>query len=291
MRLHHATLALGIGAALLASAAPVSGQGEMPPRPAAPAARPWPPARTPDGQPDVQGMWRPEIPGTHSLNPAQSSGAEFEERVTGKGKRNPSRIVDPPDGAIPYQPWAAALQKKLEAEFENPTRPEHIDTATRCLVPGVPRLYYFPAFRIMQPAGSVVFVWDDHHAYRVIPLDGRPHVGPDVKLWMGDGRGRWEGNTLVVDTTNFTNLSAFQGSGEKLHLVERFTRVADDTLIYQFTAEDPTTWSKAWTAEIPWTKTQGPVYEWACHEGNLMISNILRGARVAEQDAAQKRER
>jgi hypothetical protein len=93
----------------------------------------------------------------------------------------------------------------------------------------------------------------------------------------------------VVDTTNFTNLSAFQGSGENLHLVERFTRVADDTLLYEFTAEDPTTWAKPWSAEIPWTATRGPVYEWACHEGNNMIVNILRGARVAEQNAAQKR--
>jgi hypothetical protein len=125
----------------------------------------------------------------------------------------------------------------------------------------------------------------------VISTDGRPHVPRNIRLYQGDPVGRWEGNTLVVDTTNFTSLSAFQESGEQLHLVERFTRAADDTLLYQFTVEDPTTWAKPWTAEIPWTKTRGPVYEWACHEGNNMISNILRGARVAEQEAAQKRER
>ena len=100
--------------------------------------------------------------------------------------------------------------------------------------------------------------------------------------------GHWEGNTLVVDTTNFTGRSAFRGSGEQFHLVERFTRSADDTIIYQFTAEDPSTWAHPWTAEIPMTKTQGPVYEWACHEGNSMIVTILRGARVAEEEAAQK---
>jgi hypothetical protein len=100
--------------------------------------------------------------------------------------------------------------------------------------------------------------------------------------------GHWEGNTLVVDTTNFTNLTAYRGSSEHLHLVERFTRTADDTIVYQFTVEDRTTWAKPWTAEVPWTKTQGPVYEFACHEGNTMISNILRGARVGEQEAAQK---
>ena len=279
MRLHHVTLALGISAALLASAAPVSGQGEMP-RPATPAAKPWPPARTPDGQPDVQGTWRPEIPGTHSLNPAQSSGAEFEERVTGKGKRNPSRIVDPPDGTIPYQPWAAALQQKLASEFETATRPEHIDTATRCLVPGVPRLYYFPAFKIMQPAGSVVFVWDDHHAYRVIPLDGRPHVGPDVKLWMGDGRGRWEGNTLVVDTRNLKAKSRLDVVGDfftdKAHLVERMTFVDANTMNYEATIDDPTVFTRPWTMRVVQRRLpDDEMWEWACHEGERDASRTL----------------
>jgi hypothetical protein len=107
-------------------------------------------------------------------------------------------------------------------------------------------------------------------------------------LWQGDSVGHWEGNTLVVDTTNFTNLSNYRGSSENLHLLERFTRTADNTLTYQFTVEDSTTWAKPWSAEIPWTKTQGPVYEWACHEGNTMIATILRGARV-EEEAAQKK--
>ena len=107
---------------------------------------------------------------THSLDPALSSAAEFEQRVTGVIKRNLSFIVDPPDGHIPYQPWAAALQKALAAAYENPTRPEHVDTQTRCLVPGVPRLYYFPTFRILQPAGSVVFVWDEYSHVSRDPL-------------------------------------------------------------------------------------------------------------------------
>jgi hypothetical protein len=158
-------------------------------------------------------------------------------------------------------------------------------------IPLIPGANEGNLIQIVQGPGYVTILRETNHSTRVIPTDGRAHVPQNIRFYQGDSVGRWEGNTLVVDTTNFTNLSAFQGSGEKLHLVERFTRVADDTLIYQFTAEDPTTWSKAWTAEIPWTKTQGPVYEWACHEGNLMISNILRGARVAEQDAAQKRER
>ena len=128
----------------------------------------------------------------------------------------------------------------------------------------------------------------NHHT-RVIPTDGRPHISQSIRQWQGDSVGRWEGNTLVVDTTNFTGMTAnFRGSGEKLHLVERFTRVSDETLIYQFTVEDPTTWAKPWTAEIPMTKSQGPIYEFACHEGNTMITSILRGARVEEGDAAQK---
>ena len=287
MRLHHVTLALGISAALLASAAPVSGQGEMA-KPAAPAAKPWPPALTPDGQPDVQGTWRPEIPGTHSLNPAQSSGAEFEERVTGKGKRNPSRIVDPPDGTIPYQPWAAALQQKLASEFETATRPEHIDTATRCLVPGVPRLYYFPAFKIMQPAGSVVFVWDDHHAYRVIPLDGRPHVGPDVKLWMGDGRGHWEGNTLVVDTRNLKAKSRLDVVGDfftdKAHLVERMTFLDANTMHYEATIDDPTVFTRPWTMRVVQRRLpDDEMWEWACHEGERDAARSFLGGAEAEK--------
>jgi hypothetical protein len=142
--------------------------------------------------------------------------------------------------------------------------------------------------QIVQGRGYVTLLRETDHATRVIPTDGRPHVPQNIRLWQGDSVGHWEGNTLVVDTTNFTNLTAYRGSSENLHLVERLTRTADDTVIYQFTVEDPATWAKPWTAEVPWTKTQGPVYEFACHEGNTMISNILRGARVAEQEAAQK---
>ena len=143
--------------------------------------------------------------------------------------------------------------------------------------------------QIVQGPGYVAFLREQNHGTRVIPTDGRPHVPQNVHLWQGDSVGHWEGNTLVIDTTNFTNLTAFRGSSEKLHLVERFTRASNDTMIYQFTVEDPTTWAKPWTAEIPWTKSKGPIYEWACHEGNTMLSTILRGARVTEAEAAQKK--
>ena len=155
----------------------LSGQGQN----RAPAARPWPPATLPDGQPNVEGAWRPVSGGTHSLDPALSSAQEFEQRTTRVIKRNPSFIVDPPDGHIPYQPWAAALQKNLEASYENPTRPEHVDTQTRCLVPGIPRLYYFPTFRIIQTPRTVTFVWDEYHTYRGRPPSraSRPAPGAD----------------------------------------------------------------------------------------------------------------
>ena len=226
---------------------------------------------TPDGQPDVQGLWRPVLPGTHSLDPALSSANEFLERLSGVAKRNPSRIIDPADGTIPYQPWAAALQKQQAIDFEHPSRPEHMDSATRCFT-GVPRLYYFPAFRILQPAGSVVFVWDDHHAYRVIPLDGRPHVAPAVKLWMGDGRGRWEGNTLVVDTTNLKAKSRLDVVGDffsnSAHMVERFTFVDADTMNYDATITDPAVFTRPWTLRVVQKRQpDDELWEWACNEG------------------------
>ena len=142
--------------------------------------------------------------------------------------------------------------------------------------------------QIVQEPGQVAMLHEINHSSRVIPTDGRPHISPNIRQWQGDSVGRWEGNTLVVDTTNFTDLTNYRGSSEKLHMVERFTRVSDETILYAFTLEDPTTWARPWTVEIPLTKTDGPVYEWACHEGNTMLTTILRGARVADEEAAQK---
>ena len=270
MRLHRAIMALAISASFVSLSVSLSGQAAGPERPAAP--RPWPPARTSDGQPDVQGAWRPVLGGTHSLNPAQSSAADFEERRTGVVKRNPSRIVDPATGSIPYQPWALALQKELETSYENPTKPEHIDTQTRCLVPGVPRLYYFPTFRIIQTAGSVVFVWDEYHTYRVIPLDNRPRVAANVKLWMGDARGRWEGNTLIVNTTNLKAKSRLDVIGDffsdNAQIEERFIFVDANTMNYEATITDPTVFTRPWTMRVAQRRMpDDEFWEWACHEG------------------------
>ena len=250
----------------------LSGQGQAA-NPATPA-RPWPPARLSDGQPDMHGTWRPVSGGTHSLDPALSSAAEFEQRVTGVVRRNPSFVVDPADGHIPYQPWAKALQQGLVAAYENPTRPEHVDTQTRCLLPGIPRLYYFPTFRFIQTPGTVVIMWDEYHAFRVIPLDGRPRLSPNIKLWMGDGRGRWEGTTLVVETTNLNAKARLDVVGDffsdKATIVERFVFADANTMNYEATITDPAVFTRPWTIRIPQRRmADDEFWEFACHEGNL----------------------
>ena len=120
---------------------------------------------------------------------------------------------------------------------------------------------------------------------RLIPLHESPHADQDIRQWAGDSRGHWEGDTLVVDTTNFTDKTSFRGSGANLHLVERFTRIDEHTLLYEFTADDATTWTAPWTAEFPIVKNDALIYEYACHEGNYGMTNLLLGARVQERDA------
>jgi hypothetical protein len=131
------------------------------------------------------------------------------------------------------------------------------------------------------------------HDARIVPMDGRPHGPAALRSWMGDSRGRWEGDTLVIDTINFTDRTSFRGAGANLHLVERLTRVDADTIEYRFTVEDPTTWTRPWTVSYPIVKTDGPIYEFACHEGNYGLRDILSGARyedtIAEETAAKKR--
>jgi hypothetical protein len=143
-------------------------------------------------------------------------------------------------------------------------------------------------YQIVQTSGYVGILVEMIHDVRIIPLDGRPHLGPNIHQWLGDSRGHWEGNTLVVDTTNFTDKTAFRGSGENLHLIERFTRTDPDTIRYEFAVEDPTTFTKAWSAEIPMRKTHGPMYEYACSEGNYALADILAGTRAEERKATEQ---
>jgi hypothetical protein len=169
--------------------------------------------------------------------------------------------------------------------------PENRPLAERCLVwatAGPPMLpsAYNNNIRIVQGAGYVAILNEMIHDVRIIPLDGRPHLPKGVRLWMGDSRGHWEGNTLVVDTTNFSDKTNFRGADENMHLIERFTRASDNSLIYQFTVDNETAFTRTWTAELPMTKSESPMFEYACHEGNYSLMNVLAGARA--EDNAKK---
>ena len=142
--------------------------------------------------------------------------------------------------------------------------------------------------QIVQAKGYVAIMHEMNHSVRVIPTDGSPHPSARIHQWRGDSRGHWDGNSLVVDVTNFDGRNPFRGSSDQLHVVERFTPVDANTLLYRFTVEDPATWDKPWTGEAAWSRVDGPIYEFACNEGNYGLRNTLRGARVAEQNAAKK---
>jgi hypothetical protein len=143
-------------------------------------------------------------------------------------------------------------------------------------------------YQIVQTQDYVMILVEMLHDVRIIPLSGRPKLPESIRQVLGSSRARWEGETLVVETTNFTNRTAFQGSSENMHLVERFTRVADDMIRYEFTVDDPDTWTKPWSAEVPWKKTIGPIFEHACHEGNYGLANTLAGARAEEKRTLER---
>jgi len=202
-------------------------------------------------------------------------------------------LIVGPDGRVP--PLTPEARKRMEErasrnrghQFDGP---ENRPLQERCLVystEGPPMLpaAYNSNMQIVQDAGHVAIVQEMIHSARVIPTDGSPHLPSSIRLWSGDSRGHWEGQTLVVDTTNFTDKTAFHNSTSNLHLVERFTRVDADTIVYEFTAEDPATWVRPWTAQIQLTRIDGPIFEFACHEGNRGMANTLAGARAAEKEA------
>ena len=159
--------------------------------------------------------------------------------------------------------------------------------------------FYNHNYHILQTPGYVVLLVEMIHDARIIPVDGRPHPGQGIRQWLGDSRGRWEGKTLVVETTNFNDrvndrgLTVF-GAGKDVRLIERFTRVDADTIDYQFTVDDATVFTRPWTAAIPMTKIEGPLFEYACHEGNYCLQDILSGARLQEkaaEEASKKKSR
>jgi len=142
-------------------------------------------------------------------------------------------------------------------------------------------------YQIFQAPGYVAIVVEMIHDVRIIPLDTRPHLPSNVRQWLGDSRGRWEGNTLVVETTNFTGKTRFRGTGENMHLIERFTRTDPDTILYEYTLDDPATYTRPWTAQVTMSKSQSQVFEYACHEGNYGMAGILAGARAEEKNGGK----
>lgn len=202
-----------------------------------------------------------------------------------------SLIVDPPDGRIPALTPAAQKKQadRAEARRLHPADgPEDRPLSERCILLGTAGTPIVPTaynnnYQIVQGPGFVTMESEMVHDVRIIPLDGRPHLPPQVRQLKGDSRGHWEGNTLVVETTNFTDKTAFRGSGENMRLLERFTRTDAGTLLYEFTVEDPASFVKPWSVQIPLTKTEGPIYEYACHEGNYGMTGLLQGARAEEK--------
>ena len=217
------------------------------------------PPRTPDGRPDFQGFW-----GRIGLRNMENI-EEHPESMDGSG--GTTSIIDPADGRIPYQPWAAA---KRDTHFST-----YLAPAQYCLPHGAPtQAYLAGGFRVLQQPGTVLVLNDYAHTYRVIPTDGRPHIGPGIQLFEGDARGRWEGNTLVVDVTNqrdrtwLDHVGNFYSDG--VHVVERFTMFHPDVILYEATIDDPRVYTQPWTMTFGWRRNAEPGFEmWenACWEG------------------------
>lgn len=205
-----------------------------------------------------------------------------------------SLIYDPADGRKP--PLTAegklrAAQRNESIRTDGPYNgPEDLDLYTRCIVrSGLPRLPtgYDNNFEIVQTPGLIAIVQEQIHETRLIPMDTRAHLDSNVRQWLGDSRGHWEGNTLVVETTNFDGRTSFEGASKNMHLVERWTRKTNETIDYRFTVDDPATWTRPWSAAIVWYKG-GTLFEYACHEDNVGLYGILAGARADEKKAATR---
>jgi hypothetical protein len=307
---------------------------------AAKAPKAWTQPRTPDGQPDMQGMWtnatitpfeRPAaLAGKPFLTEQEAAALEqqaVERRATADDNLKPgdvgsyndfwydsgsrvvasrrtSLVIDPPDGRVPVRPEAEAARDR---NLTNDDSFEGMSPWDRCITRGPGRMFpagYNNAYQILQTPGYVVIAHEMIHEARIIPIDGRPHLDKSIRLWTGDPRGRWEGNTLVVETTNFndkgwiaTNAASARIRGvphsAALRLVERFTRVDADTMNYEVTVEDATIFTRPWTVAISLSRDDSyQIFEYACHEGNRAIEHVLTAARAAEKrasDAAKKK--
>jgi hypothetical protein len=233
--------------------------------------------------------------------------------TTINGKKRSSIVVDPPDGRVPPMTQEArqrngALRVTVTSDQQSRENdpgyegagayddPELRPLGERCLLgflstsgpPALPNYFYNNLHQIVQTADYVMILTEMVHDARIVRMGGA-HLPKTIRKWMGDSVGRWEGDTLVVDTTNFTDKTRFRGSGENLHVVERFTRIDDKSLLYRFTVEDLSTWATPWTGEYVWPATNDLLYEYACHEGNYALGDILRGARAKEAEEASRK--
>ena len=312
----------------LMAALPAAGQ--------TPSGKAWRLGHTPDGQPDLQGVWtNPTI--TPFERPAELAGkavltaeeaAQLEQRAAQNrvdrppaagdvgnynqfwfdsgtkvvGTRQTSLVVDPPDGRVPVRPEAEARRDFNLAH--NADSYEYMSVWDRCITRGIPGAMfpagYNNAYQIVQTPGYVVILYEMIHETRIIPLDGRPHVSENIRLWNGDSRGRWEGDTLVVDTTNYnakgqigtsaaTNRIKGIPQSEALHVVERLRRTGPETISYEVTIEDPPMYSRPWKVAFPLTRNDNyRIYEYACHEGNHAVENVLSAGRKADAKAGRE---
>ena len=320
--------ALGVCAVLVAfvlAAVPAAGQTPAA-RSAAAAANDWSAPRTPWGHPDLQGIWttddeisvpveRPETLAdrnelteeeTASRTAQREAGLERGSGQTGDGpphwyetaeqaSTRSSFVVDPPDGRIPYtdagrREWDNRNMGSFKEELFD--GPEDLDLRDRCITRGLPNTYFPSAynngFQIIQHPDHVAILYERLHEHRLIPIDGRPHLDAAVRQWFGDSRGRWEGDTLVVETTNYTDQVNFRGSREGLRLVERFTRTGPGSIQVEFTASDPEAWNRDWTVLVNARADENywQIFEYACHEANYGMFNMLSGSRAQEAKEA-----
>jgi hypothetical protein len=230
--------------------------------------------------------------------------------ITVDGQKRTSIIVDPPDGQVPpmkaeararnarYAAGAVAPDASESSAAAGPASayddPERRPLAERCLLgfsstsgpPTLPNYFYNNLKQIVQTKDRVMILNEMVHDVRIIRLNST-HIDPKIRRWNGDSIGRWEGDTLVVETTNFTNKTQFNGSSENLKVTERITRTGPNTLLYRFTVEDPSTWDRPWTGEYPWNATDEKIYEYACHEGNYALEGVMKGARLLDAERAK----
>ena len=248
--------------------------------------------RTADGQPDMQGYWDGgPVNASHSIEDGccDAIHARMQSRGPDRLGLPEQLIIDPPDGRLPYQPWAAERRTEYLYDMETPTELDHIDPEDRCLLVGVPRSNYRGDLEIRQTAGYVVMQYEWAHAYRIIPTDGGPHVGAGISLFNGDSRGRWEGDTLVVDVTNFNTIPWLDSHAsfysEALHVVERWSLVDAGTIRYEATVEDPNVFTRPWTMAFSMGRIGDEHYEFfeeGCWEGVTNIHRLAAGRMAVE---------